>query len=143
VFDASSGELGRTLMGHEGSVNSLAFGPGDGRLVSASFDETLLVWDFSSGDALLTLRGHTVPVAEVAFDPNGARVVSGSFDGSVLVWETTSVAERSLAARAAALVERLREEKGGVDEAVRAIENEGQLDEALRAAALVHAALLR
>jgi WD40 repeat protein len=61
----------------------------DGRLVSGSWDNTLIVW--AAGDdgtfaAAQTLRGHTSGVYCVA-QLNDRRLVSGSKDHTLKVWE--------------------------------------------------------
>ena len=79
----------------------------NGRVVSGSIDNTLMVWDALTGDCRQTLHGHTNvarrrrPVEQrddcsptlrgaqvmcVAVLPNG-RVVSGSDDSTLKVWE--------------------------------------------------------
>ena len=118
------------------------FDPEGSRLISGSFDETVLVWDCASdGDVLLSLRGHETPVVEVAFGEGGERIVSGSTDGDVLVWETARASERFLARQAAELVER-RLAGGESLEAVQAsIEGDPQLGEALVREALSYASV--
>lgn len=54
VFDLQLALL-RTLSGHEGGTNGLAFAVG-GRLVSAGEDGQLAVWDSSSGNCLARLE---------------------------------------------------------------------------------------
>jgi WD40 repeat protein len=53
VFDLQLSLL-RTLSGHEGGTNSLAFATG-GRLVSAGEDGQFAVWDSGSGNCLARL----------------------------------------------------------------------------------------
>lgn len=48
VVDCGTGKIVRVLRGHDGAVFSLAFAPDGKRLVSASGDNTLLVWDVSN-----------------------------------------------------------------------------------------------
>jgi WD40 repeat protein len=54
VFDLKLALL-RTLAGHEGGTNALAFASG-GRLVSAGEDGHVAVWDSSSGNCLARLE---------------------------------------------------------------------------------------
>ena len=44
LWDAVTGEFKRTLYGHKGAVNSVAFNPMSGMLASGSEDGTVLVW---------------------------------------------------------------------------------------------------
>ena len=56
----------RTLAGHKGGVNSVAFSPDGKRALTGSFDGTLRLWDLATGKTLLTLKGHTGGVRSVA-----------------------------------------------------------------------------
>lgn len=66
LWDAASGELLRTLKGHDLAVTSVAFSP-DGRfIVSGSLDQSLKLWDARSGALLMTdfdIEGHGVAMA--------------------------------------------------------------------------------
>jgi WD40 repeat protein len=77
-FDAPSGPLVRTLVGHTGSVNAVALTTDEKRVVSASDDQTLRVWDLETGLTLRTLEGHSDSVNGVAVTPDGRCAVSAS-----------------------------------------------------------------
>lgn len=77
------------LVGHEGSVNALAFEPGGG-LVSASSDRTLRQWDLRSGGLRATLQGHLEDVNGCDASADGRRVASVSSEGAVRVWDAAS-----------------------------------------------------
>jgi WD40 repeat protein len=62
---------------------------GDGRLASASFDNTVRVWDASSGVCLRVLEGHTNWVRSVTTLGDG-RLASASEDNTVRVWDASS-----------------------------------------------------
>ena len=58
LWDIESGELVRTLEGHQGSVWSVAWS-GDGQwLASGADDRTVRLWEASSGRLVRTLEGH-------------------------------------------------------------------------------------
>ena len=48
VWDAHTGELLKTLIGHTGGVSSLTFSPDGKTLASGRTDGTILLWDFST-----------------------------------------------------------------------------------------------
>jgi parallel beta-helix repeat protein len=90
LWDVASGSEVRTLTGHTGSVNSVAFSP-DGRLLaSGSGDETIKLWDVASGSLVRTLTGHTGSVNSVAFSPDGRLLASGSWDYTIKLWEVAT-----------------------------------------------------
>ena len=78
LWDAASGQLLRTFVGHTDAVSSLAFSPDGARFLSGSDDMTIKLWDAASGQLLRTFKGHTSGVRSVAFSPDGTRVISGS-----------------------------------------------------------------
>ncbi|KAI9468282.1 MAG: WD40-repeat-containing domain protein [Benjaminiella poitrasii] len=81
-----SGQLTRTLKGHEGSVLCLQFD--DKHLISGSSDSTLIVWDTRTGHRIKTLVGHQESVLNVKFLKN--IIISCSKDRTVRVWDLKS-----------------------------------------------------
>jgi WD40 repeat protein len=80
----------KTLRGHLGWVNSVAFSSDGQRIVTASLDKTAKVWDAAGGREPLTLKGHSDHVLSVAFSADGQRIVTGSVDQTAKVWEASS-----------------------------------------------------
>ena len=78
------------LTGHQRVVSSVHFSPDGKRLVSGSWDNTVMVWDPSTGEQLCQLRGHTDCVKSVCFSPDGTKLVTGSWDETVKIWNPTT-----------------------------------------------------
>ncbi|MFI6597939.1 hypothetical protein ACIBHX_16900 [Nonomuraea sp. NPDC050536] len=94
VWDVSSGRprLAAFLVGHDSWIADLAFAPGDQELVSASDDQTAIVWDLavpSSPRLVRRLTGHQGPVLSVATGPGGL-VLTGSGDQSAIAWRVAT-----------------------------------------------------
>ena len=79
-----------TLVGHAGSVESVAFSPDGQRLASASGDQTVKIWDSATGKELFALKGHAGWVKSVAFSPDGQRLASASNDQTVKIWDSAT-----------------------------------------------------
>jgi WD40 repeat protein len=90
LWDATTGHLIRTFVGHTGAVTSVAFSPDDARLVSASEDRTLKVWDAAGARLIHSLAGHTGKINSVAFSSDGAWVLSGSNDKTMKLWDAAA-----------------------------------------------------
>jgi WD40 repeat protein len=97
LWDATSGQEGRTLSGHSDAVTGVAFSPDGHRLASASGDQTVKLWNTATGQEVLTLSFDAVMVSGVAFSPDGRRLAasySRDFSrGEVKVWDGSPLEE--------------------------------------------------
>jgi WD40 repeat protein len=82
--------LRHQLMGHVGSVTSIAFSPDGWLLASGGADRSIRIWDTSSGDCVQVFAGHPWLVSALAFAPSGEIVFSGSWDRTVKVWQLST-----------------------------------------------------
>ncbi|MEM7552540.1 MAG: NB-ARC domain-containing protein [Cyanobacteria bacterium P01_A01_bin.84] len=80
----------KILVGHDISVNSVAFSPDGSTLVSGSTDATMKLWDVSTSQLLQTFPEHQeqgVAIYGVSFSPDGQKIANSSFDGSIRIWD--------------------------------------------------------
>ncbi|CCI20766.1 WD40 repeat domain-containing protein [Microcystis aeruginosa] len=67
-------------------INSVAFSPCQGFLVSGGDDQTLRIWSLETKKLISTLTGHQDKVTAVAVPPDGEIIASGSEDKTVKIW---------------------------------------------------------
>jgi WD40 repeat protein len=81
-----SGELWRTLKGHEADVRWVRFSSDGQFLMSASTDNTVKVWN-RDGTLFKTLSDHNAPVMVGTFSAQG-KLASADEDGNILLWRS-------------------------------------------------------
>jgi WD40 repeat protein len=77
-----------TMRGHSGAVLALAAFRESHFVVSASADQTLMLWNAETGECVRTLYGHEGAVTAVALADEGRVIISGGADGTVRFWDT-------------------------------------------------------
>jgi len=85
------GYLLKTIECHSGYCISCLVVMEDGRLVSGSYDDTIIIWNSVNTDQLFnrTLRGHTGAVyCLVGLNEN--RLASGSNDTTIIIWDVNT-----------------------------------------------------
>ncbi len=87
VFDLETGAALFEFHNQSGSINSVAFGPGNRRLLATSSDEAIRVFDIATGAVVRTLRGHEEYVRTASFSLDGRKVLSCSDDGTARIWD--------------------------------------------------------
>ncbi len=85
-----------TLIGHSGSVLSVAFSRNGKLMASGSADKTVIVWDTARHAIAATLSGHDDRVLSVAFSPDGKTLASASYDKTVKLWTIAELKEVTL-----------------------------------------------
>lgn len=87
VWDATSGQMRRTLTGHTNAVYKAEFSPNGKLIASSSRDTTVRIWDFAGGRELYKLTGFKCSVKSVAFSPDGKKLAAVGNDGMLKVWD--------------------------------------------------------
>lgn len=77
--------LRATLKGHTDFVSSVAFSPDGKKLVSGSWDESIILRDLSTDERIET-GFHENAVTSVTFSPDGQRIASAGADKVIRLW---------------------------------------------------------
>ncbi len=85
VWDLTNCKKLHAFEGHKSTVNSVAYSPNGGQIVTGSADMTVKLWDASSGRQLLSLEGHAEQTRQVAFSPDGNWIAS-ALANTLKVW---------------------------------------------------------
>ena len=75
------------LRGHDEPVVIADFSPDGTRVLTASWDNTAILWDAESGEEIAVLEGHEQRISSAGFSPDGDRIITAGADGTVRVWD--------------------------------------------------------
>jgi RNA polymerase sigma factor (sigma-70 family) len=95
LWDARTGQLLRTLHGHEKSVDQVVYSPDGSTLASASRDHSIKLWDAQSGELKHTLSPGERPIS-IAFSPDGKLLANASSMRKQVNGQTDIVGSRVL-----------------------------------------------
>ncbi len=87
----------RTLSGHQGSVEAVAFNPAGTQIASVGSDHQLILWRTADGTRLAAATDHGARVTSVAFSSDGKLLATGSADKTIRLWSITDEALTLLA----------------------------------------------
>jgi WD40 repeat protein len=91
VFDINSSETITEIPAHASGIKKVATSPVNGDILSAAYDQKILVWDAENFSRKVDLqRKATTWERSFNWSPDGRRILAGTFDGTVLVWDANS-----------------------------------------------------
>lgn len=100
LWDADSGRLLASFVGHQEDVEAVAFFPGGTRLISASEDKTIKVWDIAERRLLLTAIGFGED-GYVSYTPEGCYAGSSGIESRLSIFNGSRYEPMTLEARKA------------------------------------------
>ena len=81
----------RTLSGHHGNVNDVAFTADGTKLVAvagwAGKGGEVRVWNVADGSLIHTFEGHSDAIYSLAISPDGTILATGSYDQKIILWD--------------------------------------------------------
>ena len=86
-WDLESGELLKSLSGHEHTVIDAVYLPDGLHAVTVSWDRSLILWDLERGEIERRMSGRNPELFSVAVDRTGGYALTGAGDGSLILWD--------------------------------------------------------
>ena len=91
VFDVDSSDTLAEIAAHASGIKKVATSPITGDILSAAYDQKILVWDAATFELKVTLdRQATTWERSFNWSPDGKRILAGTFDGTILLWDTAT-----------------------------------------------------
>ncbi|PWY94982.1 WD40 repeat-like protein, partial [Aspergillus sclerotioniger CBS 115572] len=87
IWNTTDGSLHRTLTGHSGVIDAVAFSPSTDLLASSSrYEKTVRIWNITSGTQERVIQG--VYTRELEFSPDG-KLLAGKYHDNINVWNVS------------------------------------------------------
>ena len=90
LWDLTTHQQKSNLIGHTGTIYSMAFSPDGKTFATGSRDKTAWLWDINTGQHLATFDGNIDAVRPVTFSPDGKTLATGSLSGTIRLWNIDS-----------------------------------------------------
>jgi WD40 repeat protein len=92
AFDAVTGleRLRFNVQEHQGTINDVRVSPDGAFALTASDDDTLILWDMATGERELVFVGHRGDVNVALFSADGSTILSASDDTTLILWDASS-----------------------------------------------------
>lgn len=91
IFNINDNQLIAEIPGHHSAIKKVAVSPENGDILSAAYDQQILIWDHTTFHQKQKLASHPA-LWERSFNwsTDGKNIVAGTFDGTVIVWNAHS-----------------------------------------------------
>src|SRR5262249_32971541 len=96
LWDVTTGEQIRRLVGHKDNVYGVVFTSDGKRALSGSADRTVRLWDGATGKELERIDGFANAVLHMAFSADGQWALTGSDDGTARLWDVAGGKEQAV-----------------------------------------------
>ncbi len=96
IWDVSTREVVRNLVGHSDRIRDVAFSPDGQTLISASRDGTARLWDVQTGRSRIELGGLQDGAGAVEFSPDGSLIAVGCDQGEIRLCDPSDGAVRQV-----------------------------------------------
>ncbi len=85
IFNTQTGVLEADLEAHRSGVKKVAVSPLTGDILSAAYDQKIIIWNAESLQAKFTVQSpRSIWERSLTWSPEGDRILGGTFDGTVV-----------------------------------------------------------
>ncbi|RDD61890.1 WD40 repeat domain-containing protein [Ferruginivarius sediminum] len=97
VLDIADGSLVKEIPAHGSGIKKVVASPANGDLVSAGYDQRVLLWDGATLEQKASLERHpSMWERSLNWSPDGTRLIGGTFDGTAIIWSTDGALEQEI-----------------------------------------------
>jgi WD40 repeat protein/serine/threonine protein kinase len=89
-YDFVEDKILRSMIGHDSTVSNVQYNVDGTRAISASFDETVILWDVINAQPITIFNGHTETVWDAMFNFDETQILSGSSDQTMILWDVAT-----------------------------------------------------
>ena len=91
VYDLQSGAAIGEVEAHTSGIKKVAVSPSTGDILSAAYDQRVVVWDAKTlGQKKVLESRPSLWERSLNWSPDGSMIFAGTFDGTVLIWDSES-----------------------------------------------------
>lgn len=90
LWDAKTGKLFRTLVGHKEAITALSISPDGQTVLSAGYEGVARLWDATTGKLQFVLNGHSGPIRAALMSPDGKTLLTAGDDQTARLWSATA-----------------------------------------------------
>lgn len=87
VYRITDGLLIKEIKAHRSGIKKVSVSPKNGDILSAGYDQQILVWSYLDYALVKSLENHTSKwERSLTWSSNGLNILGGTFDGTVVIW---------------------------------------------------------
>ena len=87
VFDTNTGKQIHLIEAHSSGIKKVSVSPATGDILSAAYDQKIIVWDsMTMAKKLVLEKKRSTWERSLTWSPDGTKIVGGTFDGTILIW---------------------------------------------------------
>jgi len=91
IFDIESGRSIKTITAHRSGIKKVAVSPVTGDILSAAYDQRILLWNARHFELMGELQQRTGTwERSLNWTPGGESIVAGTFDGTIRRWSSST-----------------------------------------------------